>query len=60
MKMAQFEQLRKWYLAPQISKITLDNEISLQLESNPPFGPDEVSDNLQYQNVNNPINRMLV
>jgi hypothetical protein len=60
MKITQLEQSKKNYLAPQISRIILDNEISLQLESSPPSGPDEVSDNLQYQNVNNPINRMLV
>lgn len=29
------------YLAPQIKRIRLDNEISLALESNPPIGPEE-------------------
>jgi hypothetical protein len=29
------------YNAPFIAQIKLDNEISLALESNPPFGPEE-------------------
>lgn len=29
------------YKAPRIEMIVLDNEISLQLESNPPLGPGE-------------------
>lgn len=29
------------YVRPEIEIIVLDNEISLALESNPPFGPDE-------------------
>ena len=31
------------YHPPQILKITLDNEISLALESSPPAGPNEAS-----------------
>lgn len=31
------------YITPNIEQIILDNEISLALESNPPFGPDEAS-----------------
>jgi len=29
------------YAAPLIERVLLDNEISLALESDPPFGPDE-------------------
>ena len=29
------------YSTPQIERIKLDNEISLELESTPPTGPDE-------------------
>ncbi len=29
------------YNAPMMERIHLDNEISLALESNPPFGPEE-------------------
>jgi hypothetical protein len=32
---------KKKYATPEIGVITLDNEISLALESNPPFGPGE-------------------
>jgi hypothetical protein len=32
------------YSLPQIKRIKLDNEISLALESNPPFGPNESGD----------------
>lgn len=32
---------RGLYNTPRIEIITLDNEISLQLESNPPLGPNE-------------------
>jgi len=32
---------KKTYLVPQIERITLDNDISLVLESNPPLGPGE-------------------
>jgi hypothetical protein len=31
----------KLYKSPQIEKISLDNEISLALESSPPDGPSE-------------------
>ncbi len=33
---------KKSYITPQFTLIVLDNEISLQLESTPPSGPDEV------------------
>jgi len=32
---------KKTYIAPQIERIKLDNDISLVLESNPPLGPGE-------------------
>jgi hypothetical protein len=32
---------KRTYLAPQIERIKLDNEISLALESTPPEGPGE-------------------
>jgi hypothetical protein len=34
-------ETKKKYIAPQIELITLDNEISLALESSPPPGPSE-------------------
>lgn len=43
------------YNIPQIERIVLDNEISLQLESNPPLGPEEIAIiTPEYMN-NNPI-----
>jgi len=36
-------ETKKKYTAPRIEWIPLDNEISLALESAPPFGPDETS-----------------
>lgn len=33
--------LKKKYFSPEIEMIILDNEISLALASDPPFGPDE-------------------
>ncbi|MFZ4582957.1 MAG: hypothetical protein ACOYM7_09940 [Paludibacter sp.] len=32
---------KKTYIAPKVELITLDNEISLALESSPPPGPSE-------------------
>lgn len=47
---------KKEYFVPQIERINLDNEISLALESTPPFGPGEaVLKKLEY-NENNPLN----
>lgn len=40
------KEIKKKYLSPKLVVIKLDNEISLQLESSPPFGPNE-SDNIQ-------------
>jgi len=36
-------ETKKKYTAPRIEWIPLDNEISLALESAPPFGPDETN-----------------
>ena len=33
---------KRAYNIPQLIKVSLDNEISLELESNPPGGPGEV------------------
>jgi hypothetical protein len=34
---------KKTYISPKIELIALDKDISLQLESNPPAGPEEGS-----------------
>jgi hypothetical protein len=39
------------YIAPILEIIELDNEISLALESNPPFGPDESNLQSELQSV---------
>jgi hypothetical protein len=43
---------KRTYIAPIVHRITLDNEISLALESspNPPWGPDESSLAPEYFN----------
>lgn len=38
---------KKEYLSPRIEWIPLDNEISLVLESSPPFGPSETLNSVQ-------------
>lgn len=38
-----YRMKRKKYIAPRIEIISLDNEISLALESFPPAGPEETS-----------------
>ncbi|NDP20394.1 MAG: hypothetical protein GZ091_04855 [Paludibacter sp.] len=43
------------YVTPKIEMVKLDNEISLQLESTPPVGPDELSINNQDHFSNNPF-----
>ncbi len=48
---------KRIYTTPHIEQIKLDNEISLQLESTPPFGPDETYNMPEYF-TNNP--RILV
>jgi len=47
-------ETKQTYIAPQIEIITLDNEISLALESTPPAGPGEIGNNfpLEHNNAN--------
>lgn len=44
------------YLPPQILKVTLDNEISLALESSPPAGPNEAKQAIPEYFNNDPFN----
>lgn len=46
---------KKIYSTPRIDLIILDNEISLALESSPPVGPEELSNNLPFNFNNNPF-----
>ena len=39
-------KIKKEYSSPEIECTQLDNTISLQLESVPPFGPGEISENV--------------
>ena len=43
------------YTAPELTKIELDNEISLALESTPPAGPNEVYNTPSQFNAGNPL-----
>lgn len=54
MKTSEKKTEKRLYNSPEIVCIELDNEISLVLESNPPFGPDEVAQSVE-QNNNNPF-----
>ena len=38
------------YSIPVITRIELDNEIALQLESTPPHAPGEAKNNIEYFN----------
>ena len=38
------------YTAPQIECVKIDQEISLALESDPPFGPNEIANNVPENN----------
>lgn len=40
------------YTKPQVERIDIDNEISLQLESEPPIGPEEFISKGSYVNIN--------
>jgi hypothetical protein len=40
------------YSQPEITRVKLDNEISLALESNPAAGPDEVRNNKAPEHFN--------
>ena len=44
------EIIKRLYITPMIEKINLDNKISLALESTPPEGPVEGSNNLNIKN----------
>ena len=45
---------KKTYSTPELICIQLDNEISLALESNPPFGPEEtLNTRIIENNINN-------
>ena len=46
---------RRFYTSPRIELIILDNEISLALESSPPVGPEESSNNLSFNFNDNPF-----
>ncbi len=54
-----FEQ-KKSYTTPRFTLIVLDNEISLQLESAPPVGPDEVGYNLPNSNLTDNFKSVVV
>lgn len=43
---------KRIYSQPTVERILLDNEISLALESNPPFGPNESKNNLSPEYFN--------
>jgi hypothetical protein len=43
------------YIAPQVERIELDNEISLQLESTPPKAPGEANMNTPEHFNNEPF-----
>jgi hypothetical protein len=47
---------KKKYKTPRIEIIFLDNEISLELESTPPEGPNEVFLGIEHRFKNNPFN----
>jgi hypothetical protein len=46
---------KRTYIAPQLEEVELDNEISLILESDPPFGPNEVVKNAPEHFNNDPF-----
>jgi len=49
------ETIGRVYYPPEINKIRLDNEISLALESNAPYGPGENQSYLPDNFNNNPL-----
>ncbi len=59
MQSKQIKSEKRIYSYPEISCVKLDSEISLALESNPPFGPNEdvgqVEDNNQISVFKNII-----
>ena len=56
------EQIKKTYISPMLNCTILDNNISLELQSQPPVGPDEIGYNgevnsaPEFFNKNNPLN----
>ncbi|MGB4577611.1 MAG: hypothetical protein WBI06_12040 [Paludibacter sp.] len=47
------ETIKSIYIAPDVERILIDNEISLALESElPPFGPDETMNTANFNNAN--------
>jgi hypothetical protein len=46
---------KRVYSQPEITRVKLDNEISLALESNPAAGPDEVMNNTHDYINNDPF-----
>ena len=48
-------ETKKKYTTPQVQIISLDNEISLALQSSPPEGPDETMNYNIEQDINNPF-----
>ena len=44
---------KRIYFQPTFERVLLDNEISLVLESSPPFGPDESKNNIMPEYFNN-------
>ena len=51
--------LKKKYIVPDIEIISLDNEISLALDSTPPFGPDENASLTPEYFKNDPFKNMI-
>lgn len=51
---------KKSYITPQFTLIVLDNEISLQLESAPPVGPNEVRFNQPESNMSDSFKNLKV
>lgn len=55
------EKIKKGiYISPKIERIQLDNEISLALESMPPYGPGESKLSKPEYFDNNPFEKNLV
>ena len=46
---------KREYTTPQIEEVLLDNEISLSLASDPPFGPDEITNSTPVYLNNDPF-----
>jgi hypothetical protein len=56
MEISKQNNTRKIYHKPVIQTVTLDFEISLSLQSIPPFGPDEYSSMIrQWKKTNDDI-----